>query len=122
LRHDARADDGRQKTCAAAALASGRLCCLHRRAIHAANLSKPLPQTELVEASDLQCCEGANALKEHSVRIHEGNGGLSRGALGFCWIGNAPMRRYRLAGPDRTRFARRRGGAPGLANSSCMTQ
>jgi len=64
-------------------------------------------QAELIEASDRQRCENADALMEHPVRILECKRDFGRGAFGFGWIGNAPMCRHRLAGPDRTDFARR---------------
>src|SRR5262245_44091028 len=67
--------------------------------LHAADLREPLLQTDLIEASDRQRRENPNMLMEHPVRILEGKGDLSGGAFGFGRIGNAPMRRHRLAGP-----------------------
>src|SRR5262249_3548302 len=44
---------------------------------------------------------------QHPIRILERKRDFGRRALGFGRIGNAPMRRHRLAGPHRTDFARR---------------
>src|SRR5262249_26146889 len=96
-----------RKTRAAAAPASARLFRLRRCAIHAADLPEPLLKAELIETSDRQSRENANALMEHPVGLLERKGDLSGGPFGFGWIGNAPMRRHRLARPHRANFARR---------------
>src|SRR5262249_9428546 len=96
-----------RKRRAAAAPASPRLFRLRRCAVHAADLPEPLLQAELIEAPDRQRREDSNAWMKHPVRILECKGDLSGGAFGFGWIGNAPMRRHRLAGPHRADFARR---------------
>src|SRR5262249_36173730 len=92
---------------AAAARASARLFRLRCCAVHAADLLEPPLQAQPIEASDRQRRENSNAWMQHPVRILERKGDLSRGAFGFDRIGNAPMRRHRLAGPHRTDFARR---------------
>src|SRR5262249_26265775 len=96
-----------RKIRAVAARASGWLFSLRHRTIHAADLFESLLQAELVEASDRQRCEGADALKQHSVSIRKSNGNLGRRPFGFCWIRKSPMRGHRLARPYRTGFARR---------------
>src|SRR5262245_47680607 len=88
------------------ARASARLGHLAGRSLHAADLLEPLLQAQPIEAADRQRRENANALMQHSVRILERERDLSRGAFGLGWIGNAPMRRHRLAGPHRTGLAR----------------
>ena len=65
------------------------------------------PKAELIEVSDRQSRENSDALKEHPVGILERQGDLGRRAFGVGRIGNTPMRRHRLAGPNRTGFARR---------------
>src|SRR6266436_1821607 len=96
-----------RKMRAAAARASARLGHLAGRSLHAADLLEPALQAQPIEAADRQRRENPNALMQHPVRILERKRDLSRGAFGFGWIGNAPMRRHRLAGPHRTDFARR---------------
>src|SRR5262249_18167081 len=91
---------------AAAARASARLFRLRCYAAHAADPLEPPLQAQPIEAADRQGRENANALMQHPVRILERERDLSRGAFGFGWIGNAPMRRHRLAGPHRTDLAR----------------
>src|SRR5262249_40894230 len=89
------------------ARASARLGHLAGRSLHGADLLEPPLQAQLIEAADRQRRENANALMEHPVRILERKRDLSRRAFGFGWIGNAPMRRHRLAGPHRTDLAGR---------------
>src|SRR5437899_4594825 len=91
---------------AAAARASARLFRLRRCTLHAADLLEPALQAQPIEAADRQRRENPNALMQHPVRILERKRDLSRGAFGFGWMGNAPMRRHRLAGPNRNDFAR----------------
>src|SRR5262249_49625656 len=91
---------------AAAAPASARLFRLRRCAVHAADFSEPLLKDELIEASDRQSRENANALVEHPIRILERKGDFRGRTFGFRWIGNTSMRCHRLAGPDRTGFPR----------------
>src|ERR1041385_7918527 len=95
-----------RKTRAAPAPASARLFRFRRCAVHAADLLEPLLQAELIEASDRQRGEKADALMQHPVRILECKGDFGGRTFGFAWIGNAPMRRHRLAGPGRTGFSR----------------
>src|SRR5262249_18735955 len=92
---------------AAAARASARLFRLRCYAAHAADPLEPPLQAQPIEAADRQGRENADALMQHPVRILERKRDLGRGAFGFGRIGNAPMRRHRLAGPHRTDFARR---------------
>src|SRR5262245_46052157 len=89
------------------ARASARLGHLAGRSLHAADLIEAALQAQPIEAADRKRRENADALMQHPVRILERERDLSRGAFGFGWVGNAPMRAHRLAGPHRTDFARR---------------
>src|SRR2546428_14110269 len=91
---------------AAAARASARLFRLRRCALHAADLLEPPLQAQPIEAADRQRRENSNALMQHPVRILERKRDLSRRAFGFGWMGNAPVRGHRLAGPTRANFRR----------------
>src|SRR5215471_18190977 len=95
-----------RKMRAAAAPASARLFRLRRCAVHAADLLEPLLQAKLIEASDRQRGENADTLMQHPVRILERKGDFRHRTFGLGWIGNAPMRGHRLAGPERTGFPR----------------
>jgi hypothetical protein len=94
--------------------------------VHAADLLEPPLQAQPIEAVDRQRRENSNALMQHPVRILERKRDLGRGAFGFGWIGNAPMRvigwpghtgQTSPAALSQTVKAKSSAGAPGWANS-----
>ena len=73
---------------------------------------RPMSRSRLCSVSrsserDRQRVEYADPLIEHPVGVREGQRDFRRRAVGLGRIGNSPMRRHRLAGPDRAGFAGR---------------
>src|SRR5438270_9011486 len=69
-----------------------------------ADLGELLLQAQPVERIHRQVDEDADAIVEHAIGIGKGQMALGVVAGGLGGIGHAPMRRHRLARPDRTDF------------------
>src|SRR5258705_13663279 len=93
----------RKRSAAPATASAG----LFRHGAHASDLLQPCLQAELIETADRQRCKDRDALMQHPVGILERKRDLRWRAGGFRRIGNAPMCRHGLAGPEGTRLAGR---------------
>ena len=122
LRHDAGADHGRHQERGAeplgqiAAAAAERASPIKRPRPATPRSPRGIPrhadrvelflQRQLIERAQRQAHEDVYAVGQHPHGVGEGEADFSFGTLGGCRIGDAPMRRHRLARPLRAGFAR----------------
>jgi hypothetical protein len=62
-------------------------------------------EAEFIEGAQWEGGEYAYSLVQQSIRLLEGQRDLSRSAYGLSRIGDPPVSRRWLTGPDRRRFA-----------------
>src|ERR1700749_3009929 len=77
-----------------------------RGAFHVADLPEFALKGQLVERTQGKSSENADALVEEPIGFPEGLRDFGRCAFGFGRIGDAPMCRHRLSGPDRAVLGR----------------
>ena len=111
VRHDAGADDGRDQQRGAERLRGEAARQVDRHGAQPAFgrlppiSSQPLLQRELVDRVHRQAGEDRDAIVQHAIGLGEGEMLLRLGAFDRGRVGHAPMRRHRLARPDRAGFA-----------------
>src|SRR5262249_14948709 len=89
------------------ARASVQLRRLRRRALHPADFLQPVLQAELVERTQRERGEHADAVMQQPIGVIEGKRDLCRGACSRSRIRNAPMSGHGLTGPYGPRLSGR---------------